>query len=260
MNRPTALLVIFGAVAATATVVALRINVDDDRDRARMSASARTETAEESQLRDEYLTQYSQRKFAPLFAMIADSVSSEKRAHLGEILARREIAAACVRDGLAHQAVGVALDSQHEALKEEITRELGSEVCAQVENYLQTLPQRPMLESINQILVYRGDILSVSQTERLCTVLHQCAVPTPGRRSSLEEWDVFVARKSAAAKKVAAAAAEFLSGKQRETLQQELSTQIAFLRFQRRTLHPPSEISGKTPSNHNGLDEPKSSS
>ena len=254
MKKETLLMVTFGAVAATAMVMGLRVSAEKDLPPHPTNFRNAEETAEERALHAKYLDHYSRRKFAPLLAMVGDALSETERARLGDLLARREIALAYARENAtqANIAYEEYCDRQRAQLEKEISAACGTEISARVDEYIRTLPQRPMVGSINEILVYRGEGMSVAQMERLCALINRCDIRTPRRPPSRAEWDSFVAKKHAAFQEIAVASGEFLSPKQRETLQQEFDVQLSHLKMQRRMFDGPVEISGALDPNQNG--------
>lgn len=182
-----------------------------------------------------FLTLYSQIKFAPLLAMLPKSVSSEKAARLKDLIAEREIRFAHGKADALKAGVPAPdyLKAQAELIKQKITTEVGPEVAALVEDYVQTLPQRRVVNELNQILVYRGQAMNPEQMERLTRLIHETDVNLTARPGSEAELDAFMARKNAARDRILSAASAYLDAGQREGLRMALELPIAQLNWQR---------------------------
>lgn len=208
-------------------------------------ASAKVWVADDSLHDVAFLTLYSQKKFAPLLAMLPKSVSPEKAARLKELIAEREIRFAHGKADALKAGVPAPdyLQAQAELIREKITAEIGAEVAAQVDEYVQTLPQRKLVNELNQNLIYQGQGLSAQQMEQLTGLIHATDVYLTARPGSEAELDAFMARKNAARDEILKTASKYLQPVQLEGLRLELEIPIAQLNWQRNQILGP----GRTP-------------
>ncbi|MBS0633587.1 MAG: hypothetical protein JSS11_16880 [Verrucomicrobia bacterium] len=202
---------------------------------AALAASAKDWVPDDSLGDVRFLTLYSQVKFAPLLAMLPKSVPAEKAARLKDLIAEREIRFAHGKADALKAGVPLPeyLNAQAALIKQKITTEVGPDVAALVDDYVQTLPQRRLVNELNQILVYRRQAMNPEQMERLTRLIHGTDVNLTAKPGSEAELDAFMAHKNAARDKILATASAYLDAGQLEVLRLALDLPIAQLNWQR---------------------------
>lgn len=195
-------------------------------------AKADNNSAQAATAHTEYLTLYAKKKYSPLLLRLAATgVNSERLATLQTLLIRREVRLATAQMSTGQH--GPELVEYLTQVKMEITREieksLGPEIKANVEHYIDTLPQRQLVNDLNQILVYSDATLTAQQFELLCDLLAKSEPVSPfAANRRFDERSI--TQRRLAYDDLLKKAAGLLSATQLRAFSEALDLQIAFMK------------------------------
>jgi hypothetical protein len=193
----------------------------------------RADTSENIKIFTVLLRDYLEKTHGAFFTKISEHISSLQLNQLREILVQRDVEVAEARRMAVLQRTGAKsqIDEIRRVTNDKVKTQLGGETLQELKSYEDALPQRTLVNEVNEALIYKGAPLTASESDKMIDLIKTQSSPTPPLNASLDQVDQFIDERTKASEKIISLATGDLSPVQIEAFRAAFDLEVAYWKY-----------------------------